>query len=123
MEENDNGQPEVLPSTPLLSGRMYEWLKFVVTVLLPAAATMYLTLGDLWDFPRVQQVVGTMTALAAFLGLILKVSSVRYYKNNEKAFDGVILVDDTGFKTIVQTQHTVDPRDLANQAIFKVVKK
>lgn len=120
MEEN--GQPDVLPSTPLLSGRTYEWFKFVATVLLPAAATMYLTLGDLWDFPRTQQVVGTITALNAFLGILIKISS-NQYQRDDKNFDGVLVIDDSGPKTVVQTQFTVDPRDLTKQGVLKVVRK
>lgn len=121
MEEND-GQNEVLPSTPFLSGRNYEYLKIVTTILLPAIATLYLTLGAIWNFPKVDQVVSTITALTVFLGVMLKVSSVQYNRE-DKNFDGVIVVDDSGPRTVVQMQHTVDPRDLTKQGVFKVVKK
>ena len=121
--EEDYGQPEVLPSKPLFNGRTYDYLKFVALVLLPATAALYLTLGDLWDFPKVQEVAGTIAAINTLLGAILKVSSTQYFKRNDKSFDGVIVVDDSGPKTIVQQQHTVDPRDLGTVAVMKVVKK
>jgi|ERR1041384_3563055 hypothetical protein len=122
MEENYNGQSEVLPSKPLFSGRAYEWFKFLATIMLPAVATLYLTLGDLWDFPKIQEVVGTITAINAVLGLFLKVSSNQYHNNEDKAFDGIINIDDSGPKTQVGWQWLQDPRDLAKSGVFKVVR-
>lgn len=125
MEENYNGQPEVLPSKPLFNGRTYDYLKFVALVFLPAAAALYLTLGDLWDFPKVQEVAGTIAAINTLLGALLKVSSGQYFNRDDKSFDGVITIDDSGPKTRVEFQpiFTTDPRDLGKAAMFKVVKK
>lgn len=62
----------------LLSDKTYQFLKNMVQVILPAFATFYLALSGLWELPAAQQVAGTVTALAAFLGVLLKISSSQY---------------------------------------------
>lgn len=121
MEEND-GQQVVAITTPLLSGRTYEWLKFAATVLFPGVTALYLALGNLWNFPHVEEVAGTLMAINTFIGLIVKVSSDQYQRE-DKNFDGVIVIDDSGPKTQVLTQYVKDPRDLTKQGVFKVVHK
>lgn len=62
----------------VLNGKVYDFLKWVALVVLPAVATLYFALGQIWAFPAVEQVVGTVTALDTFLGLLLKRSSTNY---------------------------------------------
>lgn len=62
----------------LLSEKTYNFLKNMVQVVLPAFATFYLALSGLWGLPASSQVGGTATALAAFLGVLLKISSSQY---------------------------------------------
>ena len=50
-------------------------LQWVALVLLPALTTLWLALGPIWGLPRVQEVGATLTAIDAFLGTILGVSS------------------------------------------------
>lgn len=61
-----------------LSNATYDKIKFLVTILLPAFAALYVGLAQFWGFPRVEEVVGTVTALATFLGVTLGVSSKNY---------------------------------------------
>lgn len=61
-----------------LSNNTYNNFKFVVQIVLPALAVLYATLSEFWGFPRVQEVVGTISALALFLGVILRISSASY---------------------------------------------
>ena len=65
----------------------YDLLKWVAQYLLPAVGTLYFALSGIWGFPCGQQVVGTITALDAFLGVVLGVSSVQYNKNNSQNGD------------------------------------
>lgn len=64
-----------------MTGKSYDRLKWVSLVLLPALASLYFALGELWHFPMVQQVVGTITILDTFLGLLLRKSSKDFQEN------------------------------------------
>lgn len=63
-----------------ISNKVYDVLKWIVILLLPASATLYFTLSGIWNFPYGEQVVGTITAVTTFLGMILKISDVQYKK-------------------------------------------
>ena len=64
-----------------LSNTTYDILKWIATLLLPALGTLYFALASIWGFPYGEQVVGTITAIDAFLGAILGLSSATYYKD------------------------------------------
>ena len=64
-----------------ISNRVYDVLKWIAQYLLPALGTLYFALSTIWGFPYGEQVVGTITAIDAFLGAILGLSSATYYKN------------------------------------------
>lgn len=61
--------------------KVYDILKWVAQFLLPALGTLYFALASIWGFPYGEQVVGTITAVDTFLGVILGISSVAYYKD------------------------------------------
>ena len=68
-----------------MSNKMYDILKWVVCVVLPALATLYVALADLWGFGYVEQVSGTIAAITTFLGAVLMISSAKYNaENNEE---------------------------------------
>ena len=54
-----------------LSNKMYDILKWVAQYLLPALGTLYFALAGIWGFPYGEEVVGTITAIDAFLGVLL----------------------------------------------------
>lgn len=62
------------------SNKTYDILKWIALVLLPAAATLYFALSGIWGFPYGEQVVGTITAVDTFLGVILGISTSQYNK-------------------------------------------
>lgn len=61
----------------------YDILKWVCQLLLPALGTLYFALAQLWGFPYAEQIVGTITAIDAFLGVILKISTDAYNKGGD----------------------------------------
>lgn len=61
--------------------KVYDILKWVAQFLLPALGTLYFALASIWGFPYGEQVVGTITAVDTFLGVILGISSAEYYKD------------------------------------------
>ncbi len=65
-----------------MSNKMYDILKWITTVVLPAIGTLYFALAGIWDFPYADQVVGTITAVVTFLGIVLGISSAQYHKKN-----------------------------------------
>ena len=65
------------------SNKTYDRLKWVAQYLLPALGTLYFTVSGIWGLPYGEQVVGTITAVDTFLGVVLGVSSAEYQKQNE----------------------------------------
>lgn len=83
----------------IFSNKVYNALKFIALVVLPGLATLYLTLGDLWDFPEPQKVAASLGAVATFLGLLLQISTAQYNRSEAK-YDGVVeLEQDAGGQT------------------------
>ena len=64
----------------ILSDKVYNVLKWVALVLLPAFGTLYFGLAGIWGFPYGEQIVGTITVIDTFLGVILGISTVQYNK-------------------------------------------
>lgn len=66
-----------------MPNKVYDILKTVCTIILPALATLYASLSGIWGFPYTEQVVGTITAVDLFIGAIIGISSANYF-NPEK---------------------------------------
>ena len=64
-----------------MSNKMYDALKWIALVFLPALATLYFALAGIWGFPYGEEIVGTITAADTFLGVLLGISSAQYKKN------------------------------------------
>ena len=61
-----------------MRNEVYDVLKFVAQILLPATGTLYFALASIWGLPYGEQIVGTITAVDAFLGAVLKISTDSY---------------------------------------------
>lgn len=79
-------------TTPMLTNRAYNYTKYAVQIALPALGTLYFTLASIWGLPYGEQVVGTITAIALFGGVLIGVSK-HQYDNSEQKFDGAMNVD------------------------------
>lgn len=66
-----------------MSNKIYDILKWIAQILLPALGTLYFALAGIWNFPYAEAVVGTITAVDTFLGVILGISTINYNKNNK----------------------------------------
>ena len=64
-----------------MSNKVYDILKFIAQIVLPALATLYFALSSIWGLPYGEQIVGTITAIDAFLGALLGVSTAKYNKD------------------------------------------
>ena len=64
-----------------LSNKAYDVLKWIALYLLPGLGTLYFALAGIWGFPYGEEVVGTLTAIDTFLGVLLGISNAQYNKN------------------------------------------
>lgn len=65
-----------------MSNKVYDSLKWVAQIAIPAAATLYFALAGIWGWPYGEQVVGTLTAVDTCLGVLLGISTAQYNKTN-----------------------------------------
>lgn len=82
-----------------MTNKTYDILKYVAQIVLPALGTLYFALAGIWGFPYGEQIVGTLAAIDAFLGAVLKLSSDKYYKDGK---------DTVGTVTIDPVEETAD---------------
>lgn len=70
----------------MMNNKTYDVLKWIAQYLLPALATLYFAIAQVWGLPYGEQIVGTITAIDTFLGVILGISTMQYNKalNSEK---------------------------------------
>ena len=66
-----------------LNNKVYDILKWIALILIPALATLYFALAGIWGLPYGEQIVGTLTAIDTFLGALLGISTLNYNKNKE----------------------------------------
>ena len=66
-----------------MSNKVYDVLKWIAMYFLPAIGTLYFALSGIWNLPYGEQVVGTITAMDTFLGVILGISNAQYNKNTQ----------------------------------------
>jgi hypothetical protein len=62
----------------IFSKKVYDILKWVAQILLPAGGTLYFALAGLWGWPFSEQIVGSIMAVDAFLGVLLGISTANY---------------------------------------------
>lgn len=108
----------------LFGNTTYDKLKFLAQILLPAVGTLYFALADIWGLPKAQEVVGTIVAVDAFLGVLLGLSS-RAYNNSDAPYDGEIKILEApdGNKVMdAQLSDIEDPSDIdkKDKLVFRV---
>lgn len=75
----------------MLSNKMYDFLKWITLHLLPGASALYFALSRIWGLPYGEEIVGTLAAITAFLGVILGISTAQYNKKDHT--DGTLEID------------------------------
>jgi len=63
--------------------KLYDILKWVVMIVIPALTTAYVGLSNIWGFPYPQQIAETSAVICTLLGALLGISSANYYKDKE----------------------------------------
>lgn len=104
------------------SNGVYDALKFIAQILLPALGTLYFTLAAIWGLPNADAVSGTVLAVDTFLGVILGLSSAAY-KDSDAKYDGVMHVEDRpGEPKLVTFEVPGDPHEILDkkEVIFRL---
>ena len=71
-----------------MTNRVYNILKWIAMIVLPATATLYLGLSNVWNLPYGEEISTTITLINTFLGTVLMISTNQYNKRvdaNENA--------------------------------------
>lgn len=66
-----------------MSNKIYDILKFIAQIVLPALATFYVTIANIWNLPFGEQISGTIMAIDTLLGAMLMISSSNYKKGEK----------------------------------------
>ena len=66
-----------------LSNKAYDVLKYIALIVLPALATLYGALAQIWGLPYAEQIPMTIMAVDTCLGVLLKVSTDIYHTRTE----------------------------------------
>lgn len=101
-------------SATLFTKPLYDKLKFLALVLLPAFGSLYFGLDTLWHWGYGEKVVGSIGLIDTFLGVVLHLDNKRYY-DNEENFDGDVNVtpEDGGNK--VMLAFNKPPEDIVDE--------
>ena len=69
----------------ILNDTLYEWLKWICLICLPAIAVFYAVMADTWGLPYGEQIVTTINAVATLMGVLIGVSTYNYRKDDSDA--------------------------------------
>ena len=67
-----------------LNDRVYNALKWIALIALPALGTLYSALAGIWGLPYGEQILGTIAAVGTCIGTLLGISTVQYRKSTKK---------------------------------------
>lgn len=73
---------------------LYDIMKYLTQIVLPAIGTLYFAISQIWGLSHGTEVVGTIMAVDAFLGVLLGISSSAYH-NSDAKYDGSIDIIET----------------------------
>ena len=66
-----------------MSNKVYDVLKYIAQIALPAIGAFYVTVAGIWHLPYPEEIGGTILALDTMLGALLMISTAQYNKENE----------------------------------------
>ncbi len=64
-----------------LNDKVYDVLKWIVVIVLPAIGALYTGLSQIWKLPYAAEIPATITVICTFLGAILCISTAQYNKD------------------------------------------
>lgn len=70
-----------------LPNSVYDKLKWIVLILLPALSVAYTRLAPVWELPYADKISETLAVIAFFIGSLIGVSTINYNKENQIEMD------------------------------------
>lgn len=64
-----------------LPDKLYDILKWITMIVLPALATAYVGLAAVWGWPFADEMAKTVAVICTLLGALLGISTAEYNKN------------------------------------------
>lgn len=61
-----------------LSNKVYDVLKWITLIVIPALSTAYVGLAAIWNWPLADEVAKTASVVCVLLGSLLGISTVKY---------------------------------------------
>lgn len=110
----------------ILPNKVYDILKWITQIVLPACGTLYFALSGIWGLPYGDAVVGTITAVVTFLGVLLGISSSQYKSQQGSESDGAIVIDPQdpiSGSTYLQFDKTIENLQNKDKIVLNVVSK
>lgn len=111
-----------------LNNKAYNAIKWAITVFLPAIGAFYFALSQVWHFPQITGVNGTINAIITFGGLLIGYSTKQYNKTGQGAPDGDLIVqadpvDGAKYLGLSVTQSALDAMTDKTTVTLNVVDK
>ena len=66
-----------------LPDKVYDILKWIVMIVIPAVATAYVGLSGVWGWPFADEIAKTAAVICTLLGALLGISTAEYNKKPE----------------------------------------
>lgn len=66
----------------MLSNRVYDALKWITLILLPAVGVFYMAMANTWALPYGTEIVSTLAAIDLFLAMLLGISTNKFNVTN-----------------------------------------
>lgn len=73
-----------------LDDKVYDIMKWIVMIVLPAISALYVGLGSIWGWPYIEQVAGSISCVTVFLGALLGISTAQYNKGVPVETEGMV---------------------------------
>lgn len=71
----------------IMPNKVYDILKWICMILLPAVVALYASLSSTWGWPNSEEIVATLAAIEVFMGAVLKISTANYNKRQAVTID------------------------------------
>lgn len=70
-----------------MSNKVYDYLKYIAVIGIPALILFINTLGEIWGFNYTTEISATISAVGVFLGMLIQISSAKYNKDQNENKD------------------------------------
>lgn len=102
-----------------LNNKVYDVLKWIAQIFLPACSALYFALAKIWGLPYATEVIGTIAAVDTFLGILLGISSACYHGEGSLVVDGIDPEEETLSIALNESLEDILKRDTVTLKVEK----